>query len=539
MLIPRTLRKLLASRHPALWFFEDRGGNFAVIAALGFVPVALAGIGAVDIQRAMTLRSEIQSAADAAALAAAALANTTPAQRAAEAEAVFAANLAFLPDPPTGVLKKVGADYVFATAVDFRTSALKLVALDTIRMNVKATASDAQQDLDVVFVLDSSGSMRDGNRLIELKKAVKLFLGNFDATLGRMQAALVPFDSQVHVETVGFPASANDYVENPYASDACHLISDAGDRAACEAAQEPETLEINCSLISNYGDRSRCAPEASGFWLGSQGTGTTALYSSLFYAIRYTSSIHRGYHQVEKLEFTFGYLTGRSIIYRQPAPLASQPVVSKGEDVNTANNDLLIDPGTTSWKGCFIDRTKPYDTQDDPAVTSKPETRYPNANCATGTLLEVQSLTRELETIKSKVDQMEPSGATNVTIGVQWGMEVFSDAAPFAGARDEADHIMIVLSDGKNTQNRWDGTGYAGQNQTVIDRINARTKLACQNAKAADIEIFTINLVEGDSDVLRECASEESKYYAVKTASDLGDVFGEIASRIKTVRLLN
>ena len=49
--------------------------------------------------------------------------------------------------------------------------------------------------------------------------------------------------------------------------------------------------------------------------------------------------------------------------------------------------------------------------------------------------------------------------------------------------------------------------------------------------------VFTIRLVSGNAALLRDCASEEKKYFDVKDASQLGPVFQAIAREISSTRL--
>ncbi|MFN3672693.1 MAG: pilus assembly protein, partial [Bosea sp. (in: a-proteobacteria)] len=67
--------------------------------------------------------------------------------------------------------------------------------------------------------------------------------------------------------------------------------------------------------------------------------------------------------------------------------------------------------------------------------------------------------------------------------------------------------------------------------------IDGRTALACTNAKAAGIQIYTIRVINGDANLLRNCASSPSMYYDVQNASQLSPVFKKIAAEIASVRL--
>ena len=91
----------------------------------------------------------------------------------------------------------------------------------------------------------------------------------------------------------------------------------------------------------------------------------------------------------------------------------------------------------------------------------------------------------------------------------------------------------MLLTDGDNTQNRWTTSGSS---------IDARTALACTNVKAANIKIYTVRVIDGDANLLRNCATKTNMYYNVNQASQLNSVFsldraepGEPAPREVTV----
>jgi hypothetical protein len=127
---------------------------------------------------------------------------------------------------------------------------------------------------------------------------------------------------------------------------------------------------------------------------------------------------------------------------------------------------------------------------------------------------------------------MRPSGYTNITMGVAWGLatlssdEPFSEAAPF-GTRNLTKY-MVVLTDGDNTRNRF---------TSDAREIDERTRLACRVAKDTGVKLFTICVVEGNRRLLRECASTTDMYHEVRDASEILPAFRRILNEIKAIRL--
>ena len=183
--------------------------------------------------------------------------------------------------------------------------------------------------------------------------------------------------------------------------------------------------------------------------------------------------------------------------------------------------------GTANWSGCVIDRTQPYDVQSDAPSGSNAATLYPASKCATNSLLPIVPLTTDIASVRAYAKKMTPAGNTNVTIGIQWGMEVLSPDAPFQGGAAFTDptvnKYMIVLTDGQNTQNRW---------TTTASQIDARMSLACTNAKNLGITIFTIRLEQGNSEKLQACASNTGYYYNLSNANELSGTLGKIMTSI-------
>lgn len=186
------------------------------------------------------------------------------------------------------------------------------------------------------------------------------------------------------------------------------------------------------------------------------------------------------------------------------------------------------------WQGCVRDRTYPYDVQDD-APGSKAGTLYPVHSC--GSLTRALPLANDWGALNAKVDQMQPNGMTNVTIGLVWAWHALTPGAPFTQASapaEDLDKVIILLTDGDNTE-AWNNA--SNSEVTSASAIDARTRLACQNIKAANIKLYTIRVVDGNATLLRNCASSPSMYYDVQQASQLNAVFEQIATNLASLRV--
>jgi hypothetical protein len=189
-----------------------------------------------------------------------------------------------------------------------------------------------------------------------------------------------------------------------------------------------------------------------------------------------------------------------------------------------------------NWNGCVTDRKKDHDALD--TVPTSLDTKFvprQAGNCP----VEVLPLTSSWTTLHSKVDAMTPTGNTNVTIGLAWAWHSLSPSLPLtqgAAHAQDLDKVIILLTDGDNTENRWKDS------KTVMD---ARTKLACDNikkekkpdGKTSAYKLYTIRVIDGNATLLQQCATNPSMYYDVQNATQLSGVFTQIAKELANLRL--
>ena len=129
---------------------------------------------------------------------------------------------------------------------------------------------------------------------------------------------------------------------------------------------------------------------------------------------------------------------------------------------------------------------------------------------------------------------MNANGSTNQTIGLAWGWQDLTQGAPGNAPSADANtqDVIILLSDGLNTQDRWYGNGSA--QSTPVDN---RMALACANAKAAGVKIYTVLVMAGNSSILQNCATDSSKYFALTTAGQIVTAFNTIGTQLANLHL--
>jgi Mg-chelatase subunit ChlD len=413
--------------------------------------------------------------------------------------------------------KSGSTEYTYLAILKYNTFFARLFGKKNLDIGVYAKAILDQQQYDVALVLDTTGSMSEDNKMEELKKAADLFVSKFSSD-GSIRISVVPFDTQVRLKNASFVDKALIDVANPIdlATD-CSSLLDPYDQLICQQTQTAAAGAI---------PKDTCATTAT--------TGTFGSTTSITNCVTYTNTT-KTTTTTSKVTNSAGVVTSSSTVssttsYTPPTSASSlpQPLTSKPNDTITANDDLLgVD--RYKWSGCVVDRQQPYDVSAETVIANKPATHYPKSYCAQDKLASILELTPNMPSVSSKINELEPAGNTNITIGVQWGIEALSPPDPLrAPNQRDRKKLMIVLTDGLNTQNRW---------TTDSNAIDERTKLACENAKAEDIEIVTVRLIAGNRKLLKECASSPKKYFEVTQSNRLSRVFEDIANQIKTVRL--
>lgn len=199
--------------------------------------------------------------------------------------------------------------------------------------------------------------------------------------------------------------------------------------------------------------------------------------------------------------------------------------------VKTCTTQSITKATWASTEGCIADRDQSYDVGDGGPFSSS-DRQYPAYWCSQSSLAQIMPLSSDWTALSAHIDTMTPVGNTNVTIGAVWGWATLSPGAPFMEAKPATEprlkKYMILLTDGDNTENRFTTNG---------SQIDARTALACTAIKGADINLYTIRVIDGDAALLKSCATKPEMYYDVKNASQLSPIFKAIANEISAVRL--
>jgi Flp pilus assembly protein TadG len=194
-----------------------------------------------------------------------------------------------------------------------------------------------------------------------------------------------------------------------------------------------------------------------------------------------------------------------------------------------------------TWNGCVMDRGNSggpssgnYDTNVVAPSSGNSATQYA-AEQYSSCPAAVMGLNYDWTSMKSLVDDMSPGGNTNQAIGLQVGWLSLVGGGPFAMPPEDPNytyqHVIILLTDGLNTQDRW---------YSNASSIDARQSMTCTNVKASGVILYTIQVnTDGDptSTLLQNCASDSSKFFLLTNSSQIVTVFNQIGTNLSKLRI--
>ena len=547
-------------------FLRDRRGSVLPIFAVATVPLLVSMGAVVDYTNAFDEKTVVQDAMDSAALAAGkriGLISTSEVQ--AEAEAFFLANVeGKVKTTPILATAIAGSTITLTTTLNVDTYFLGMIGLDEFVLNLKAQATLAMGTLEVVMALDNSGSMA-GSKISTLKTAatdLTTTLHDLAATSTKpdpIKIGLAPFAASVNVD----PANANaDWIDTT-AVGTYHLdsmddaaptlngltyfsyMNDTSWGGCVEERPIPNDVSDVAAMTTDPDTMfvPMFAPDEPDNWTCSSTSCTTVGSGS---TRRYNDSRTGARSYNNYLPDFGGICSGDNTKW----------TCSNGDDD-------CAGAGIGESEETAFERTCKYGDADNKVTPEAGLTvggipGGPNFMCTTTA---VTPLTTSQTTIETAIGNMAAIGATNITAGLMWGWRLLSPGAPFGEGRayTETDNqkILILMTDGANTYypnskflGSWYGAwGYVSKGHlgttststaTLVGKMNERTALACDNAKVANVQVYTVAFNVTDTAtlaMLEDCASEPEMAFQSTGESALLAAFTAIGDDITLLRV--
>ncbi len=207
----------------------------------------------------------------------------------------------------------------------------------------------------------------------------------------------------------------------------------------------------------------------------------------------------------------------------------------KTESTCVAHSKVWTPNSHSTWNGCVTDRDQNFDTTNDAPVAGS--TLYPTEQYSSCPVSLV-GLSNDWTALNNKITAMQPVGNTNQAIGLQMGWQSLT-AAPFTVPAMDPDYqykqVIILLSDGLNTQDRW---------YTNASSIDTRQQKTCDNIKAAGITLYTVQVNtdnEATSTLLQNCASNTTgttdHFFLLTSSEQIVTTFNQIGTALSNLRL--
>jgi Flp pilus assembly protein TadG len=533
-------------------FVRAREGNVALTFALAAIPVTAFVGAAIDYSHANAVKTSLQSALDSTALMISHdAANLSEADLNTKASAYFKA----LFNRPEAKNVSVTVKYMASTGAsveidgqaDVPTTFMGIAGYDSITVKGSSTAKWGSTRLRVELVLDNTGAMADDGKMTALKTATVSLLSQLKsaaASDGDVYVSIVPFVKDVNV---GSSNSSADWIDwsgmQPTDSSGNPQVPDSSIGAGSTCPYSSGWFGYNC-VTSPGGSRTTSTIPSSVTVNGVTYTGpiceknSIGCYDSTPQTTSQTVSSCNGLSDCT-------CTGGGSGHHHHSSQTCTQTTT-------TYTHTWFVDK--SQWNGCVMDRgttsgpdtVNNYDTTSDAPNTSFPSSLYAPEQYSSCPDAAVMPLSYDWTAMNTLVNNMSPNGSTNQAIGLQLGWMSLVGGGPFPTPPTEDtgytySHIIILLTDGLNTQDRWYGNG-SRTGTSDDDKIDAREKMTCDNFKAASSNniLYTIQVNTGGdptSTLLQTCASSSDKFYLLTSASQIVAAFNEIGDNLTKLRV--
>lgn len=456
----------------------------AVAAAFGLlIPVVVSATGIfVDMSQAYLVKARLSSALDAAALAGAATGSDDEAFIQAKVDAFMDANY-----PPekigTNILVEVslnGDELTVTASAELNTSFMRIFGFDVLDVEASTTVQREVRGLEVVMVLDNTGSMNTNNNIATLRTASESFITILFESVSEpelVKVGLVPYASSVNVGPYGLGLNLDEeeygvpFVIPPETDIYNTYYNGMNPFTLNHYGIDEEDLEYDPSLIGQW----------HGCVLAEEYPLDTEDFSGPWTMYRHDFNGHNYYSSRSYFSGTLG--DGYNAYYGPNIYCPTQPIVPL-----TSDEQFLIDS--------------------------------------------VENMTASGATL----------GNFGMVWG--WRVispeEPFTEGADYDD--NQWDKVVLVMTDGINFMSDvYSAYGASKDHNIDSDDLDDRFAETCDSMKAAGILIYTVTFdsgVDNDTkDLYRECATTPANYNDAPSQDDLEAVFEKIARELSNLHI--
>lgn len=495
-------------------FAADKGGATMLIFALTLVPM-LIGMGlAVDYSRALITQSRLGQAIDSAALAVGSWTDLTDEEIREKAQTYFDANFPSAALGSPGPLDVDVGENTITISVqgEVETTFMSLAGIDEVAVEAFTEVTKNEKQIELVMVLDNTGSMAWSGKLDALKDASNALLdvlmpeGQSGGVYEDIKIGLVPFAAGVNIGA--------DKLNSGW-------IDVDGQSSIAGEDFDPESTNV----LDLYADIQ------NGSWNG---------------CVRARPEPY----DTQDTPPSAGEPEMLWVPYFAPDEPDFHDYANRYADDGDWDDDFEGDwddewDARQRYTGKYVD------------LTMSGWGDGPDYNCRVATVTPLSSVRAD---VVSAIDDMVATGNTVIPAGLAWGWRLISPGEPYTeGAPyDQEDVIkaVVLLTDGQNdvgggadTHNRSQYSAYgfarsghmgAENGSEAEEVLDQKTATLCDNIKSNGVRLYTITfqLWSGSTkDLMRDCASSPEMYYDSPTNSELETVFQDIAKGLSELRL--
>jgi len=528
-------------------FLHSSRGNVAMMFAIALIPLMIGAAAGLDFARGMLVRQQMSEALDAAALAVGSSTGLNQTSAQTLAQQYFNANFTVdtsaygvpvVSIPPSGY-NSTGSVQLTATDT-MPTVLMKLAGITSLPISTTSTVVWGQTKLWVALVLDNSGSMSQGDtggsKISALRDAITngtygllLTLQNAAANPGDVKVGLVPFTNEVQPGT-GLCSSCIDWSSWSVQGTAEVPPTATGPGDDCPysyGCRSPATNSSTSTIPSTGGTTGYICPWAN--TSSSNYSGTNGHYFMGCFTSTATGN---------KTTISSGRRASCSGYSASNCSCSGSGSSTTCKTNTWTHSSWVAETDHSLWKGCVTDRTQDYDIQNTQPSGAAGFVADNNDYCPGAA---VYNLSYDWTTLSTKVNAMVASGSTNQAIGVAHGWQMLTPGDPYSTPSVPANtsRVIILFSDGLNTQDRWYGNG-STEGNSYDGSIDTRMHSVCSAAKTDGVTIYSIFVhigTNGSSSALQDCATDTTKYYDLTSSSQIKTAFEDIAQKITAVRV--
>ena len=459
-------------------FLRNEDGSFAPMFAILAMPLILASGAAIDYSNLVRTRSHLQSTLDSGILAA----NLKTLSGAAEANTLISSYV--VAQIPTNTsLRNLALDTTLSTDgrtitvtanADVKNFFMGIVNKPYNHITLQAqTVRGMDNAVELVMVLDVTGSMNQNNKLPTLKSSASLLIDTLTSDpKNNVKIGLVPFSQYVNVGTA-YRGAAWLTRSDDYSTTSTQTVA-----ASCTTKKD--IVSQTCTKVQtvSYND-------------GVPVYGTTNQCTNIVYGAP----------------------------YQVCTPASTKTTTT-----------------TYKWTGCVGSRPQPNNLTDDNPTIQYPALYNTSCNAPLSPLsTNFMLLKSTINGLIASGETYTPAGLVWGLNVLSPGAPLTEGGAYDPNQRKPR-KVMVFMTDGVNTKSMSSATSttHTGTNRTDADTA---TKTLCANIKAKGIEVFSIALMVDDTNaktMLQGCASDAKHYYDATDTSALTAAFQNIAFTLQT-----